>query len=173
MHKTPVSQKNIHFTIFCDQTSNQTLRLFVSFQKKKFFTSKNVCVMFMFMPWHLFERYMYRVCEFVDQFLRNSELWNFGWVVWNFGWVKSLFSEVKTYAPYFTFCDFFRQHLPFPNHIFLNAPEIEWCLLLSKILKAKYNVKELVNFIFMLRVIFILPNLFKKLFFFAKLWPFC
>ena len=40
MHKTPVSEKNIHFTIFCDQTSNQTLRLFVSFQKKKVFHLK-------------------------------------------------------------------------------------------------------------------------------------
>ena len=42
MHKTPVSQKNIHFTIFCDQTSNQTLRLFVSFQKKKSFSPQKM-----------------------------------------------------------------------------------------------------------------------------------
>ena len=33
-----------------------------------------------------------------------------------------------------------------------------WCLILSKILKAKYSIKELVNFIFML------PNLFKNCF---------
>ena len=164
MRKTPVSLKKYSFHNFLRSNfkSNFAFVCFFS-KKKKFFTSKNVYVMYMFMPWHLFERYMYRVCAFVDHFLRNSDLWNFGWV-------KSFFSEVKTYAPYFTFCDLFWQHLPFPKHIFLNAPEIGWCLLLSKILKAKYNVKELVNFIFMLRVIFILPNLFKKLFCFEKLW---
>ena len=35
--------------------------------------------------------------------------------------------------------------------------------MLSKIVEAKYSVKELVSFIFMLPVIFMLPNLFKKL----------
>ena len=58
--------------------------------------------------------------------------------------MKSLFSYVKTLAP-------------------INAPKIEWCLRVSKILKVKYRVKELVNFIFMS------PNLFKKLFCFTKL----
>ena len=67
---------------------------------------------------------------------------------------KKNISYVKTLAPYFTFCNFFWQHfLPFLKHMFLNAPKIEWCLILPKILKAKYNVKEVVNFIFML------PNL--------------
>ena len=42
-----------------------------------------------------------------------------------------------------------------------------------EILKAKYSVEELVNFIFMLPVNFMLPNLFNKLLCFAKLSPFC
>ena len=52
--------------------------------------------------------------------------------------------------------------------MFFNAPEIKWCLLMSKILKAKYNVKELVNFVFMLTVIFMLANIFKKIVLFCK-----
>ena len=44
-------------------------------------------------------------------------------------------SEVKILAPYFKFCNCFREHLLLPKHIFLNALEIEWWLLLSKILK--------------------------------------
>ena len=33
--------------------------------------------------------------------------------------MKSIFYYVKTLALYFTFCNFFRQHLlPFPKHIF-------------------------------------------------------
>ena len=49
----------------------------------------------------------------------------------------------------------------------------KWRGILWKILKGKYSVKELVNFIFTLLVIFMLPNLLKNLFCFAKLWLFC
>ena len=37
---------------------------------KIFFTSKNVYVMFMFTPWRLLERYIYRVHVYFDHFLR-------------------------------------------------------------------------------------------------------
>ena len=54
MHVTPVLVKKIHFTTFW---TDQTSRLILSFQKKKF-NSKIVYVMFMFTLWRLLERYI-------------------------------------------------------------------------------------------------------------------
>ena len=103
--------------------------------------------------------------------------------------MKSLFSKVKTHAPFFTFCNFFRQNLlPFQKHIFectrnvaepytVKNPKSQWR---SGVFIVKYLTpcsgvfifnfehviagKELVNFLFMLSVIFILSNLFLKKF---------
>ena len=103
--------------------------------------------------------------------LKKNKHWT---LVWSFGWVKPLFSYVKNLTPNFThlnltpllFLLISKHFLPFTKHIILNAPEMEWCLILSKLLKAQYSVKVLVNFTFMLLVIFMLPNLFKKMFYY-------
>ena len=45
--------------------------------------------------------------------------------------------RLKPLLPILLFVTFFPRHLlPFPKHIFLNALKMEWCLILSKILKA-------------------------------------
>ena len=44
--------------------------------------------------------------------------------------------RLKPFLPISLFVTFFPQHLlPFPKHMLLNALEMEWCLMLSKILK--------------------------------------
>ena len=44
--------------------------------------------------------------------------------------------RLKPLLPILLFVTFFPQHLlPFPKHMLLNALEMEWCLMLSKILK--------------------------------------
>ena len=44
--------------------------------------------------------------------------------------------RIKPLLPILLFVTFFPQHLlPFPKHMLLNALEMEWCLMLSKILK--------------------------------------
>ena len=90
---------------------------------------------------------------------KECEHWT---LVWDFGWVKSLFSSAKALAPYFTFYNLFQQHiLPFLKHIFLNVLNMEWCLILSKILKAKYSVKEL-------SILSLFYQCFEKIVFFYK-----
>ena len=45
--------------------------------------------------------------------------------------------RLKPFHPILLFVTFFWQHLlPFLKHIFLNALEMEWCCILSKILKS-------------------------------------
>ena len=67
--------------------------------------------------------------------------------------------RLKPVLPILLFVFFFQQYvLLFPKHEFLNAHKMECYLIMLKILKTKDHV----NFIFMLPVIFMVPNLFKK-----------
>ena len=76
----------------------------------------------------------------------NIELWFEISVEWNHFLVR-----LKPLLPIYIFVNFFLQQLlPFPKYIFLNALEMEWCLILSKILNA--HVVVLVSLLLTLNI---------------------
>ena len=167
---TPASLKKYSFHIFL----NKSNFAFVCFFSKNNFSSQKMFTSCWCLHHGAYLNGISNVYTYLLMFFLETV--NFGildeWLEILVEWNHFLV-ELKPMFPILLYVTFFDNIFHSQNTHFWIHPKWRWCLILSKIIKAKYSVKELVNFIFMLPVIFMLPNVFKNLFCFAKLWPFC